>query len=480
MTSTSSESTVSKAIPRTGVDTGSGGERTPGSGITRRLVRVILLQLLFISLTTALGVAVAAKVFEQVTMRTALEGEAAHFWSRYLANSAHPVPNTDNLRGYLVVDGEAVGAAGSGPPEVLTSHPEGYGKVNLNGQERLVLVDSRTAHGKPTTVYLIFDAESVAALSFYFGVVPLSLALIVIYLASYIGFRQTRAAISPMVALANRLRRFHPQQNQLVDLQLSDLHTENEDDEVTVLVNSLNQFTDEINELIERERRFTRDASHELRTPLTVIQGSAEFLSSTMKGGPNQQRSLDRILRTVRDMNELVTALLILARGSNRVPEVSEVDIDTVVENQLEQLDMTHNRDKHVSVKVDLVAPCVVTATPQLVEAVIGNLLRNAFNYTRKGEVRVVIESDAIEIRNRGEGVQPVDEETLFTPFSRGNEGGEAVGYGVGLDIVKRLCELFGWRVRSHYTAQREMVFRVEFQTTSAAVIRLRFLGQRP
>ena len=428
------------------------------SGITRRLARVIFLQLLFISVITVLGVIVAAKVVEGVMMRAALEGEARHFWESYDRDPSHALPNTDNLLGYLEIDGSNRHA-----PDSLRKVEPGYGRVMVNGKEQLVFADRRMLNGESATLYLIFDEESVAALSFYFGVVPLSLVLIVIYLTAYVGFKHSRKAVSPVVALASRLRDFQPKQNQLVDLELSNLKTASIDDEINTLVDSLNGFTAEINEFIDRERRFTRDASHELRTPLTVIKGSAEYLAATSELGANQKKSLTRILRTVQDMNELVTALLILARGNQELPAMDQVSVNEVVDHQLEQLAMTHNLDQHVTVDLQDRQQITVSATRQFAEAVIGNLLRNAFNYTRKGEVTVILDKGVLEICNRGEGVLPVDSEKIFEPFVRGQENSRSTGYGVGLDLVRRLCELFSWQVEGEYSIERGMVFRIVF-----------------
>ncbi len=428
------------------------------SGLTRRLARVIFLQLIFISLITVLGVIFAAKVVEGTMISEALEGEAVHFWSELERDPAHALPNTDNLRGFLSYEGSEE----SIPTELRDLHP-GYEKVDMGDTRMMVYIDRRTVGGQDATLYLVFDEENVKKLSFYFGVVPLSIVLIIIYLSAWVGFRQSRKAVSPLVALANRLRRFQPGKSQLVDLELENLKTASTDDEINVLVDSLNSFTAEINEFIERERRFTRDASHELRTPLTVIQGSAEFLLNNPDLTVHQKRALDRILRTGRDMNELVTALLLLARGSKTLPNVTEVDMEKVVEKQLNQLRLTHNADNHVNVSVDIRQPAKVTGTSQLVEAVVGNLLRNAFNYTRKGEVTVMIDENVLEVRNQGEGVTSAGSEQLFEPFVRGSSSQGVSGYGVGLDIVKRLCELFEWQIESEFSVERGMVFRLEF-----------------
>jgi len=418
----------------------------------------MFLQLIFISLITVLGVMVAAKVVEGVMMRAALEGEAEHFWKYYSRSSNHPLPNTDNLRGFLMI-----GSDHTAVPESLRNLATGYGRADIDGRELLVLVDKLAVADQETTLYLVFDEQSVAKLSFYFGVVPLSLVLIIIYLSAWFGFRQSRKAVSPVVALADRLRQVHPQQHSVVDLDLTNLKTASIDDEINVLVDSLGNFTAEINQLIERERRFSRDASHELRTPLTVIQGSTEYLLATTELDAKQLSSLHRIKRTVHDMNELVNALLILARGNSKMLQIEQVSINDTVNRQLDQLQLTHNQDNHVSVDVDYRQQVSVSATPQFVDAVTGNLLRNAFNYTRRGEVSVVVDSNMLEVCNKGEGVQPPDGAAIFEPFVRGSNEGQQGGYGVGLDIVKRLCELFGWTVESEFSSLRGMVFRILF-----------------
>ena len=416
------------------------------------------MQLLIISVVTVLGVLVAAKVVEDVMMRTALEGEARHFWEQYSDNPSHPLPNTDNLIGYLDSKSE------SNPiPQELIGVEPGFGRLPIKGQDVLMLVEEKEINGLPSKLYLVFDEESVARLSFYFGVVPLSLALIVIYVSAWFAFRQSRKAISPLVALAGRLRRFHSDRDPEVTLDIDELKSANQDDEINILVDSMNSFTAEINELLQRERSFTRDASHELRTPLAVIQGSAELLLGSADLDERQQKSVSRILRTARDMNDLVTTLLLLARGKLSDPATEVVSVNDVIRHQLEQLQITHNVGNRVQVVINLRPGVEVNASRQLVEAVCGNLLRNAFNYTRDGQVIVGLDTGLFRVTNRGPGVAPPSGGDLFEPFVRGKSSEGTEGYGVGLDLVRRLCEIYGWQVHSHYSPDVGMTFTVEF-----------------
>jgi len=153
------------------------------TGIHLKLIRALVLQMLFISLVTALGVLAAAIVVEQVMMRAALESEATHFWQEYDKDRAHPPPNTHNLLGCLARQGDL----STIPDSLQSKGPDfGFGRAEHNGREPILYIEQRDQD----RLYLVFDEESVLSLSFYFGVVPLSLALIVIYASAWFVYRR--------------------------------------------------------------------------------------------------------------------------------------------------------------------------------------------------------------------------------------------------------------------------------------------------
>jgi signal transduction histidine kinase len=425
------------------------------SGIARQLLRVFLLQMLFISAITLAGVYVAAKVVEGVMMRAALEGEASHFWSLLESNPEQHLPNTDNLIGYL-----SRGDNHSAVPSELLSMSQGYGRTMLNGSEPLVYVQRKNND----TLYLVFDEASVSRLSFYFGVVPLSLALIILYISAWFAYRQSRKAVSPLVQLARTMREFNIESHNLDDLDLPEAGASPGNNEVEVLISALNGFTDEIRQLIARERSFTRDASHELRTPLTVIQGSAEWLATNSTLDQSQRSAVDRILRTVGDMSELVNALLLLARGLKQGVRKQQVDVVSVVREIISELELTHNRDSRVTVSLKSDGPVLLECSPEGLSMVLSNLLRNAYSYTDEGEVLVEIFGCSVEISNPTEGISDADLQSLFKPFVRGEKSLTKSGHGVGLDIVKRLCDHFNWTVEAKYLPQKGMCFNVSFE----------------
>ncbi|RVU84843.1 HAMP domain-containing histidine kinase [Leucothrix sargassi] len=408
------------------------------TGINNKLIRAFVIQLLFISVVTALGVYVAAIIVEQVMVKTALEDEAKHHWAQLNVNPEHPAPNTDNLRGYISTSGDL-----STVPQALHTLEGNYGRVDYLGHKPIFYKETKN----DKTLYLLFDEQSVRALSFYFGVVPLSLVLIVIYLSAWFVYKYSRKTLSPLMSLAQTMRGFDLSKDKLDSLQLDNYINTNIDDEVSVLADSLKDFTLRLKKQLQREREFTHDVSHELRTPLAVIKGSLELLNKQKDISPAQQRAINRMQTTSGDMLAMIETLLVLARDSETADGLREtVVLDKVLPPLIQQVNNTHNNDQHVEISLEKKADLRVDAPTQAVCIVLSNLLRNACNYTQQGTVVVTIHKDSVSIADSGIGIAEEELARVQRPFERSStvEG----GYGLGLDIVKRLCQRFDWELK--------------------------------
>jgi signal transduction histidine kinase len=76
----------------------------------------------------------------------------------------------------------------------------------------------------------------------------------------------------------------------------------------------------------------------------------------------------------------------------------------------------------------------------------IGNLLRNAFNYTPKGTIAVRIWDQGFAVKDSGVGMDEEQVKQVFQPFYQAEKDGN--GYGLGMTIVKRLCNRYNWHLR--------------------------------
>ena len=399
-------------------------------GLTRRLGRELLLQAVYISIAVLVGIYVVAILLKDVLIEQALTGEANYYWERVDENPAAVLPDTLNLTAYRE-------GFGIGVPLDLRPLEPGY-HHRKTPRETLTYVTERDGQ----RLYLVFESGQVNDLVTTFGIVPLAIALTVIYLSLFSAYRVSRRAVSPLIDLASRVKRLDPTQP---DARLfGESSGYQKDDEARTLAEALEGLVNRVVEFAERERRFTRDASHELRTPLTVINIAAGRLLRAPSLGDADRESLMRIKNSARDMEQLTSAFLLLARESNSTLEKELVNVNELVQAELDRSKVIHP-DKGLMFNVDEQCVLLVPAPGKVVESVIGNLLRNALAYTDEGSVSVHISPGRVIIEDTGPGMAPEEVEQLFQPYFRGQR--RRGGFGVGLTIVKRLTDRFEWPV---------------------------------
>ncbi|HKX56002.1 MAG TPA: HAMP domain-containing sensor histidine kinase [Xanthomonadales bacterium] len=401
------------------------------------LVRVFLLQVLAISLAVVLGVFGAAKVVENILVSEALDGEAEHYWALYQANPAHPRPNTLNLRGYL-----RHARYGDEVPAWLSAAEPGFRRIDNGESQPLVHISDRTGDWGDARLYLVFDEIQVSRLAMFFGVAPLSLVLLLAYTVAWFGYRLSRNAVSPLVQLAKRVEAFDARSGDLKDLDFQ-VDTKS-NSEVQILAGALQHFIERMNQFLLRERNFTRNASHELRTPLAVMQANLDALQRRAADQPELAVPLERMQRTVRDMEKLLETLLILAREDESQVPREAIIINDLVAERIEQVRRALQNDQ-VAVHLEADSLVQLQAPPKVLAIVIDNLLRNAISYTEQGEVVVRIRADGLAVSDNGPGMNEELLQRVFEPFARGES--TARGFGLGLTIVKRLCDRFGWKI---------------------------------
>jgi signal transduction histidine kinase len=419
-----------------------------GKGVGARLGRAFLLQAAFIAVAAAVSVFLANVLLEDVLIRQALRDEASFFWHRRTLDPSHPLPATLNLSGYL----EDV-------PTDLASLGTGFHERNDSAHRTVVYVSEQA--GRRLT--LVFDRGSVAQLVTLFGLLPLAFVLLVLYLTTWLAFRASRRAFSPVIALARQVRELDPTAPHPARFDRSRLPPA-ADDEVQELADALGRYSDRLAEFVARERQFTRDASHELRTPLTVIQISSDLLLADEPLSEQGRRAVERIRRATGDMDELTSLFLLLAREDEVGLPASAVCINDVVSEELARAQQAAE-GKPVVARFSEKYRLHLEAPERVLSILVGNLLRNAFSYTDEGEVEVTVDADRVVIRDTGVGIAPDRLAELYRPFVRG-ESARRGGHGVGLSIVRRLSDRFGWPV--HIESEPGVGTRVEIRFPGA------------
>ncbi len=401
------------------------------SGINQQLWRAFLIQAGLISIVAVLSIYAARYVLSDVLIERALTEEANHFWNLYTNDSSTNRPNTYNLTGYLYPSDHV--------PEYMITLDNGYHQIQGdNGLVTLVYVTSL----EDKRLFLEFDNEQVGRLAFLFGMLPLSIILLIIYLSSWIAYRFSTQAVSPIIQLAKDVEQLDPASEEFSNTIKQNLKF-SQNREVTSLADALNGLTERIGQFLERERNFTRDASHELRSPITVIKMACELLLNDEAINDRNRKQIMRIQRNANDMEELIETLLLLARESDHLLSSEDISINDIVREEIERAESLLD-NKKLKITINETHQLNIKAPDKVLSVMVGNIIRNAFSYTDEGEVNILINQSGLMIEDSGIGMSDKQLDNIFTAFEREKQRG---GYGVGLTIVKMLSDRYNWPI---------------------------------
>jgi len=217
-------------------------------------------------------------------------------------------------------------------------------------------------------------------------------------------------------------------------------------DEIRELVEEINAMLGRIEEAYRSQERFVANVSHELRTPITTILGYSRMLKRWGNNKPEVlHESLDTILETAEQMNNLVEALLTSARSQPVATEiVSVLDIAKKV--------VELHRAKVPGRKIELIAKCepFVETSPHHLSIILNTFVDNAIKHTNS-DVEVVLDEEGVSVVDHGPGIPKEEQETIFERFYKGataSTQAQSKGHGVGLSIAKELSKALGFEIR--------------------------------
>lgn len=282
-------------------------------------------------------------------------------------------------------------------------------------------------------VLAIFEnLEDIFADALKFAVV---LSLLIAALFSHLSSKQI---IKPLLDLKKAVETDHDNLTELTHLP----------SEVGVLARAIDEKNHKLEQYLKREQLFTGDVSHELRTPLTIIMGASEVLASQLEDNSRLSEFANRISTTAKETSEIISALLLLSRAPEQL-ETPKTSINTIAFSEVTRLKYLL-RHKPVSCKIIANEDYVALVRPELLKMALGNLIKNAFQYTDDGEVLVTIDAKKITVTDTGLGIPEVMMPLLYERFERLsdiNTGNQAEGTGLGLSIVQRITAHMGWQL---------------------------------
>ena len=189
-----------------------------------------------------------------------------------------------------------------------------------------------------------------------------------------------------------------------------------------------------LKESIETLDKFAKDLIHDLNTPVTAMKLNIKLLEKNpdVKNTKAMER-LNKSINTVTELHENLTVLL-----EKRTFQIISVNIFEIVR------EVVHlHEPSYPNITFDISKNSfIIDTNPNALKEVLHNIISNACKYNRyNGYIRIYEENKILHIKNSGVEINETDK--IFNRnYSEQNSS------GIGLDIVKRLCDAMNIRIK--------------------------------
>jgi two-component system, OmpR family, heavy metal sensor histidine kinase CusS len=245
------------------------------------------------------------------------------------------------------------------------------------------------------------------------------------------------------------------------------------DNELTRLVEVINDMLDRLEKSFGQAVRFSADAAHELQTPLTILQGELDDAVQHSTVGSEEQQRYSGLLEEVQRLKAIVQKLLILARAdAGRLDlRIEAVDLSAMIESAAEDASVMA---PHLQIEKETIPGVIVMADPDLIGQAVRNLTSNAVKYNHEnGHIRFhlsVRDNQAhFTISNTGALIPAKDRGKIFDRFYRidPSRSKKVPGSGLGLSLAREIVHSHHGYLRLNPSSGNETSFTLSLPCSS-------------
>lgn len=223
-------------------------------------------------------------------------------------------------------------------------------------------------------------------------------------------------------------------------------------------------------QLANQQKNFISSVSHELKTPIAATKLQLQTLIKHELDRDKQKQLLNNALGETERLHKLVDNVLLANQIENNnltpqkengnLSEVTENTITRYFQNRIDSGELMYSIEKDIFYSLD----------KDLFPSVIINLVENAVKYSF-ATVRITISlknnnnQPVLEVADQGIGISDPEKLQVFDKFFRsGNEDTRRTkGTGIGLYIVKRICDLHHAKIKVLNNKPVGSIFRIQF-----------------
>jgi len=207
---------------------------------------------------------------------------------------------------------------------------------------------------------------------------------------------------------------------------------------IAVLLGRL--FMSPIHRRVEQIEQFVQDVTHELNTPITALKMST---SRAIKKEVYDKKILTNISISTKQLESIYSSLTYL-NFDDKQEESEVLDLALVIQKVVDYYSELSSAKK-IEVETNL-SSFEFTMVASRAELLISNLLSNAIKYSMpETTIKITLEDKLLTIEDEGMGIAQEKLDTIFELYER--DSTLSGGFGVGLSIVKQICDEYGIKV---------------------------------
>lgn len=227
-------------------------------------------------------------------------------------------------------------------------------------------------------------------------------------------------------------------------------------DEIGKLAETINYMGSELSKIDQLRKDLIANVSHELRTPLSLIKGYAETIRDI--SGSNEAKRGEQIGIIIEEADRLsgiVEDILNFSQmQSGYLPVINvRFNLYETLERVRKRYELLSESNGVVFTVNSIPAELFAEGDEAKIEQVVYNLLNNAFNHTKAGDLITVEVQDTgsrirLAVKDTGAGIPEEELPYIWERFYKKDrsEGSKAAGTGLGLAIVKNILTAHGAR----------------------------------
>ncbi|MBQ9425249.1 MAG: HAMP domain-containing histidine kinase [Erysipelotrichaceae bacterium] len=226
-------------------------------------------------------------------------------------------------------------------------------------------------------------------------------------------------------------------------------------DEIGEVAEALVSMNQELSEQQHIRDEMIQNISHDLKTPIATIKSYSESIKDGVYPYDTLEKSVDVIIENADRLEKKVYSLITYNKMGYLVDhdrDILNLEMAPVIQKAILAASVIRSDVKIITELDDKV---YFHGDEEPWRVVIENLLDNALRYARS-KIRIVLENNLLEVYNDGDNIEQDRLDKLFKPYEKGNKG----KFGLGLSIVKKVVETYGYNVTGE-NLNDGVVFRI-------------------